>query len=88
MAKDKLDNVAHLFSEDETKKQVDKVIQDAIEDTKELNIVNCMFIMIDDTDVITYSYANFNKCITMVGALETMKNIYVEDGKLNRGDSD
>ena len=84
--KDKLNNVVHLFGEDETKKQIDKVIQDAIEDTKELNIVNCMVVMIDDQDVITYSYANFNKCITMVGALETMKNIYVKDGNLNHGD--
>jgi len=38
-----------------------------------------MIVMVDDNDSITYSYANFYRKITMVGALEKLKHIYLED---------
>jgi len=79
--KDKMDNVINLFDKDNTdidiQKSIFKTINEAIKDIEEFKIVNCMIIMVDDEDVITYSYSNFNRSVTMVGALETLKHIFI-----------
>jgi len=77
MMKDKMNNVINIFGEDETKKSILRTIEHAKQDTEDFNIVNCMIIMIDDQDTITYSYSNFNRSVTMVGALETLKHVFI-----------
>ena len=76
MAKDKINNVVKLFK-DEDKESILRTIEHAKKDLADFNIVNCMIIMVDDDDTITYSYSNFNKSVTMVGALETLKHIFI-----------
>jgi len=79
-----MDNVINLFGRpkhevaSQTKMEVEKTMSDAMEDIEELNIVNCMIVMIDDEDTITYSYANFNRKVTMVGAIENLKHLFME----------
>lgn len=81
------DNIINLFNDgkEEIKETINTVINDAIQDTIDFDIVNCMIVMIDDDDTITYSYANFNKKVTMIGALETLKALYIKDGNIDKG---
>jgi len=71
--------VIDLFEADKTLDSVNEVLEVAVKDAKDSVIVNCMIVMVDDNDSITYSYANFYRKITMVGALEKLKHIYLED---------
>lgn len=78
----KLDNVVNLFdglTVDETLKETMNFAQEQIENR---DIVNCMIILVEEDGSIIYSYSNFNKKITMVGALETLKNFYIQQGGL------
>jgi len=75
------DNIINLFTADKTVDTVTKLLEDATKDAKENTIINCMVIMVDDDDTITYSYANFYRKVTMIGAIERLKHIYIEDDK-------
>jgi len=70
--------VIDLFEADKTLDSVNEILEVAVKDAKDSVIVNCMIVMVDDNDSITYSYANFYRKITMVGALEKLKHIYLE----------
>ena len=72
-------NVINLFSADETLDTVTELLETAVQDAKDNVIVNCMVVMVDNDDTITYSYANFYRKVTMIGAIEKLKHIYLED---------
>jgi hypothetical protein len=79
-----MDNIIKIFGkDDEVQQSIFRILEHAKKDIEDYNIVNCMIIMVDDDDTITYSYANFYRKVTMIGAIEKLKHIYIEDDKEN-----
>lgn len=75
----KKNNVVNLFRSNETVSSVTELLESAVKEADENAIINCMLVMVDDDDTITYSYANFYRKVTMIGAIEKLKHIYIED---------
>jgi len=75
----KNNNVINLFHSDKTVDTVTEMLESAVKDAKDNVIINCMIVMVDDDDTVTYSYANFYRKVTMIGAIEKLKHIYIED---------
>lgn len=40
--------------------------------------MNCVIVLVDDEGTITYSYANLNKNVTMIGALRHMEGVIID----------
>lgn len=72
-------NIIELFRTTETLDSVNNVLQDAVAEAKKSPVINCMIVMIDDNDAIAYSYANYYRKASMVGALERLKFMYMEN---------
>lgn len=89
MPKERVNNVVQIFGKgtgETIRDQIDLTLRLAIEDNDDYPMVNCMIIMIEADGTLTYSYSNDNKNVTMIGALDIVKNLFMKDVEIMEKD--
>jgi len=80
--KNRINNVISINKNNAVKSQINVLVKDLIEDNEILNISNCAIVLIDNNGDMIYSYANLNKSVTMIGALEILKLKFAYNSEL------